>query len=37
MISWVEEPGAFHLTVGSEAEAFMPIYEALVTDRRPVR
>ena len=37
VISWVEEPGAFHLTVGPEAEAFMPIYEALVTDRRPLR
>jgi soluble lytic murein transglycosylase-like protein len=36
-IAWVEEPGAFHLTVGPEAEPFMPIYEALVTDRRPVQ
>jgi soluble lytic murein transglycosylase-like protein len=35
-ISWVEEPGAFHLTVGPEAEPFMPIYEALVEDRRPL-
>ena len=35
-IAWVEEPGAFHLTVGREAEPFMPIYEALVTDRRPL-
>ena len=33
VIAWVEEPGAFHLTVGPEAEAFMPIYEALVVDR----
>jgi soluble lytic murein transglycosylase-like protein len=35
-ISWVEEPGAFHLTVGPEAEPFMPIYDALVEDRRPL-
>jgi hypothetical protein len=35
-ISWVEEPGAFHLTVGPGAEAFEPIYEALVVDRRPL-
>jgi soluble lytic murein transglycosylase-like protein len=35
-ISWVEEPGAFHLTVGPEAEPLMPLYEALVVDRRPV-
>ena len=35
-ISWVEEPGAFHLTVGPAAEPFMPIYEALVEDRRPL-
>ena len=35
-IAWVEEPGAFHLTVGPEAEPFMPIYEALVEDRRPL-
>ena len=35
-ISWVEEPGAFHLTVGPEAKPFMPIYEALVEDRRPL-
>jgi hypothetical protein len=35
-IAWVEEPGAFHLTVGREAEPFMPIYDALVTDRRPL-
>ena len=35
-IAWVEEPGAFHLTVGPEAEPFMPIYEALIEDRRPV-
>jgi hypothetical protein len=35
-ISWVEEPGAFHLTVGPEAEPFMPIYEALVEERRPL-
>jgi soluble lytic murein transglycosylase-like protein len=37
VIAWVEEPGAFHLTVGPEAKAFLPIYDALVTDRRPVR
>ena len=36
-IAWVEEPGAFHLTVGPQAESFLPIYEALVTDRRPLR
>lgn len=36
VIAWVEEPGAFHLTVGPEAEAFMPLYEALVVERRPV-
>jgi hypothetical protein len=36
VIAWVEEPGAFHLTVGPEAKAFLPIYEALVTDRRPL-
>jgi soluble lytic murein transglycosylase-like protein len=36
-IAWVEEPGAFHLTVGPEAKPFMPIYDALVTDRRPLR
>jgi soluble lytic murein transglycosylase-like protein len=35
-IAWVEEPGAFHLTVGREAQAFMPLYEALVVDRRPL-
>ena len=35
-ISWVEEPGAFHLTVGPRAEPFLPIYEALVEDRRPL-
>jgi hypothetical protein len=35
-IAWVEEPGAFHLTVGPEAEPFMPIYEALIEDRRPL-
>ena len=35
-ISWVEEPGAFHLTVGPEAEPFLPIYEALVEERRPL-
>ena len=35
-IAWVEEPGAFHLTVGREAEAFLPLYEALIEDRRPV-
>jgi hypothetical protein len=35
-ISWVEEPGAFHLTAGPGAEPFMPIYEALVEDRRPL-
>ena len=36
VIAWVEEPGAFHLTVGREARALMPIYEALVVDRRPL-
>ena len=36
VIAWVEEPGAFHLTVGREAKAFLPLYEALVEDRRPV-
>ena len=36
VIAWVEEPGAFHLTVGRDAEAFMPLFDALVTDRRPV-
>jgi hypothetical protein len=36
VISWVEEPGAFHLTVGRDARAFMPLYEALVVDRRPL-
>ena len=36
VIAWVEEPGAFHLTVGRDARAFMPIYEALVVDRRPL-
>src|SRR6185503_2983381 len=35
-IAWVEEPGAFHLTVGSEAEPFMPIYQALIEDQRPL-
>ncbi|MGH2837154.1 MAG: transglycosylase SLT domain-containing protein [Thermoleophilaceae bacterium] len=35
-ISWVEEPGAFHLTAGPDAEPFLPIYEALVEDRRPL-
>jgi soluble lytic murein transglycosylase-like protein len=35
-IAWVEEPGAFHLTVGRDAEAFLPLYEALVEDRRPL-
>jgi hypothetical protein len=37
VIAWVEEPGAFHLTVGPEASALMPIYRALVTDRRPLK
>lgn len=36
VIAWVEEPGAFHLTVGPAGRAFMPIYEALVVDRRPL-
>ena len=36
VISWVEEPGAFHFTVGPRAKALMPLYEALVVDRRPV-
>ena len=36
VISWVEEPGAFHLTVGPEARVLFPIYEALVVDRRPI-
>jgi soluble lytic murein transglycosylase-like protein len=36
VIAWVEEPGAFHLTVGSEGEAFMPLYEALIEDQRPL-
>jgi hypothetical protein len=35
-IAWVEEPGAFHMTVGPEARAFMPLYDALVVDRRPL-
>ena len=36
VIAWVEEPGAFHLTVGRDAEAFMPLYEALIEDQRPL-
>ena len=36
VIAWVEEPGAFHLTVGREGEAFMPLYEALIEDQRPL-
>jgi hypothetical protein len=36
VIAWVEEPGAFHLTVGRGAKALMPLYEALVLDRRPI-
>lgn len=36
VISWVEEPGAFHMTVGPGAKALMPLYEALVLDRRPI-
>lgn len=36
VIAWVEEPGAFHLTVGRDARAFVPLYEALVVDRRPL-
>jgi len=36
VIAWVEEPGAFHLTAGREARAFLPLYEALVEDRRPL-
>ena len=36
VIAWVEEPGAFHLTVGRGARAFLPLYEALVEDRRPL-
>ena len=35
-IAWVEEPGAFHLTVGPEAAPFLPIYEALIEDQRPL-
>lgn len=35
-IAWVEEPGAFHLTVGPDAKPFLPIYEALIEDRRPL-
>ena len=33
---WAEEPGAFHLTVGPEAAPFLPIYEALIEDQRPL-
>jgi hypothetical protein len=36
VIAWVEEPGAFHMTVGPDAKRFMPLYQALVVDRRPV-
>ena len=36
VISWVEEPGAFHMTVGPGAKALMPLYEALILDRRPI-
>jgi soluble lytic murein transglycosylase-like protein len=36
VIAWVEEPGAFHLTVGRDARAFLPLYEALIVDRRPL-
>ncbi len=36
VIAWVEEPGAFHLTVGRDGEAFMPLYEALIEDQRPL-
>ena len=36
VISWVEEPGAFHMTVGREGQSFIPIYEALLVQRRPL-
>jgi len=36
VIAWVEEPGAFHLTVGRDGQAFMPLYEALIEDQRPL-
>ena len=36
VIAWVEEPGAFHLTVGRDGEAFMPLYEALIENQRPL-
>jgi hypothetical protein len=36
VIAWVEEPGAFHLTVGRDGAAFMPLYEALIEDQRPL-
>ena len=36
VIAWVEEPGAFHFTVGQEGQAFIPIYEALLVQRRPL-
>lgn len=36
VIAWVEEPGAFHVTVGRDGDAFMPLYEALIEDQRPL-
>lgn len=36
VIAWVEEPGAFHMTVGRGARAFIPLYEALIVQRRPL-
>lgn len=33
VIDWVYEPGAIHLTVGPDADRFMPLYEGLVARR----
>lgn len=33
VIDWVYEPRAIHLTAGPDAEAFLPLYEAVVGER----
>jgi len=35
VIDWVYEPAAFHLTVGEEGEAFLPLLEVLAQESSP--
>jgi len=34
VIAWVEEPGAYHVTVGPDGERYLPLYESLVARGR---